>query len=420
MLVFLLFCFCGANFVLSKEDSEFITVSAEDNVSLPCDQSKLIPLKVKVFMGEDKNNLLVELELNSTFLEINTTKPSLSLQAYPSRNGSQTHSCYAYNSSKRDTEFRDVSTYQGKNMYIYCNPSNEWITLVWSQQDNLIAKVIRKETRINVRVVMTGSLSISIISIITPEANQQEPVVKTARLSCKSATGFQKFIDEKYWIIVVSALSYILFCVTAMCGYMTIRRRRKAERRRKAQERFFKVSTTRNLYMESINQEPANWKQDEPYQNFSPTKDISGDHFSNKSSFLDVSEGGDSYLEPISPEEADQISDDVDCYENANEEIKEGSIGSQSYEDMNGPKIGQSLIPEKTREEDADSYENMQAPLYSQPNRSVNSLAHSVEDGVEQTGPEMADVSPEQQWPTGTELKQLNGDFYLSYQANNF
>ncbi|XP_077305741.1 B-lymphocyte antigen CD19 [Lithobates pipiens] len=419
MLVFLLFCFCGANFVHSQE---FITVSAEGNVSLPCDQSKLIPLKVKVFMGEDKNNSWVSLELNSTFLEINTTKPFLSLPADLSRNGSQTYSCYAYNSFhlKRDTGFSDVSTYQGKNNYIYCDPSDEWTTLEWFQHDHLIAKVIRGDPRINIRAVVTGPLSIAIISIITPDANQQGTVEKTTRLSCGSATGFQKFIDEKYWIIAVSALSYILFCVTAICGYMTIRRRRKAEKRRKAQERFFKVSTARNLYMESINQEPANWKQDEQYQNFSPTKDNSGDHFSNKSSFLDVSEGGDSYLEPISPEEADEISDDVDCYENANEEIKEGSIGSQSYEDMNGPKNGKSLIPEKTREEDADSYENMQAPIYSQLNRSLNSLGHSVEDEVEQTGSNMADVSPEQQWPTGTELKQLNGDFYLSYQANNF
>ncbi|XP_072273431.1 B-lymphocyte antigen CD19 isoform X2 [Pyxicephalus adspersus] len=281
--------------------------------------------------------------------------------------------------------------------------------------------VTRGETKINVRVVKKGPLSVSITSIISSSSQSVARTrEKTALLSCKTATGFQKFMEEKYWIIVVSALGYVLFCSSLACGYITFRRRRKAEKEKKAKARFFKVSTARNLYMESINQEPANPKQDGMYQNFSPTKDRSSDRFSNKSSFLDPSEDGDSYLEPMALEEVDQISDDGVCYENATEEIKEGSIGSESYEDMNGPKNEQILTPQKTCEEDADSYENMQTPIYSQMNRSTNSLCHVVEDGDGQSGQDMVDVSTEQQWPTSIELMEQNGDFYLSYQSNNF
>ncbi|KAM5151734.1 B-lymphocyte antigen CD19 [Mantella aurantiaca] len=430
MSLLLLFCICSANFVQSLEDSGIITISAEGltcisllgNVSLPCDHSKLIPLKVKILVEKDRNQSWVELELNSVFVELNTTGPFLSLL----RNSSQKYSCATYGSTQPERQERDepdnVTFDPGKHEFIFCNATGEWMSLTWSQQDRPIAMVTRGDTRINIRVERKGPSSISITSIVSPDPDNYPPdgIKKTALLSCKVATGFQKFMEDKYWIIAVAALGYVLFCVTVTCGYMAIRRRRRAEKQRNA--RFFKVSTARNLYMESTNQEPANWKKDEMYQNFSPAKDNICDRISNKSSFLDVSEGGDSYLEPMSPEEADQISDDGDCYENANEEKKEGSIGStesQSYEDMNGPKNGPPLTPEKTCEEDADSYENMQAPVYSQLNRSVNSLSHAIEDGVQQTGPDMADISPQQQWPTNIELKQQNGDFYLSYQVTN-
>lgn len=434
MLALLLFCFCSANLVQTLEDSGIVPVPAEGNFSLPCDRySKLIPLKVKVVVEKSKNSSWVKLELNSMSVELNTSGPSLTLSE--TVNSLHKISCSAYNkeeqmSLERDPELNNETFDPGKNKSIFCNASDQWMTLKWFQQGHLIAMVTRAGRNINIQVVREGPSSISITTVVSPDSENHKPgrsrrttqkkTVKKVLLSCEAVTGLQIFFEEKYWIIVAAVLGYILFCLAVMWGYMIIRRRREAEKQRRAKARFFKVSTARNLYTESINQEPANWKQDGMYQNFSLTKDTSCDHFSNKSSFLDPSEDGDSYLEPMSPEEADQISDDGDCYENANEQLKEGSIGSLSYEDMNGPKNGQSPTPGNNCEEDADSYENMQTPIYSQLNRSVNSLGHDIEDGIEQTGPNMADISLKQQWPLSTELNQQDGDFYLSYQATIF
>ncbi|MEE6497220.1 hypothetical protein FKM82_002663 [Ascaphus truei] len=102
--------------------------------------------------------------------------------------------------------------------------------------------------------------------------------------------------------------------------------------------------------------------------------------------------------------------------------------GSQSYEDMKGSvylKTKEALTPDETaaQEEDADSYENMQTPIFYVANRSVDSLKAAGEQPT--LGPEERSLSRSltqspicrQPQQINTDLRQENGDFYLSFEG---
>ncbi|XP_066433980.1 B-lymphocyte antigen CD19 [Eleutherodactylus coqui] len=344
--------------------------------------------------------------------------------------------------------------------YMFSNESNEmewiacraplnWTLLQWFRGGKMIAMVQRSEVRLNV-VFERDNLSFSITSFIEDGKYSccDEVMIKKLNWTCRwptlpqSMTGWQRFVEERYWIIVVVALSSELFCLLIMGGFISMKRRKRV--RRQAKSRFFKASTAaRNVYTNSINQETDVGLKDQEftYENVSVTlsKAVSDDCYSNKSSFL--SDGAGSYLEPT-PEGGDQVSDggcyenttqdgddhedslDGECYENANEKIKDGSEGSQSYEDMKGSiciRMKTEAPPEEkiTQDEDADSYENMQTPLYSQANRFFNPQHKPTEDQPEGRKASVADPAAHQQpWQASTELQEEDGDFYLSYETN--
>ncbi|XP_056389709.1 B-lymphocyte antigen CD19 isoform X2 [Hyla sarda] len=422
-----------------------ITVHAEGSTSLPCGSytTSPVPLMLKLQMEENSNGSWVVVGMTPIILKLDTNNPSLLLTS----SGYKDTSCSVDNMTshvsligRTDNGLRNMMTSVPDQMeWITCHAPQNWTLLQWSRGGEIIAMVQRAEIVLNVLVERNASSFLITSTIRNYTGNYcclEEPTIKKLNVTCrwwthKSAIGWQRFIDARYWIIVVVALSSSLMSLMLLGCFVSMKRRRRA--RRQARSRFFKVSTAaRNLYKDSIPQDTdiAHKDQDFTYQNvsLSPTKALTDDRFSDKSSFLSL--GGDSYLEPIA-DGVDQVSDggcyenatqdrddregslDGGCYENANEEIKEGSIGSQSYEDMKGSiciRTKTEAPPTEgiTQDEDADSYENMQAPLYSQLDRSCN---RSTED---QTEPP-AHQTP---WKVPIELQKQNGDFYFSYENN--
>ncbi|XP_063285097.1 uncharacterized protein LOC134570996 [Pelobates fuscus] len=213
-----------------------------------------------------------------------------------------------------------------------------------------------------------------------------------------------------------------------MSIYMCERRKRRSQKNQKA--RFYKASSaTRNLYMDSPNpvQDADVKPADTMYLNFTElsVKEIKKDRNSAASSFLDPSVDGDSYLEP-NDIEVDHVSEEEEEYENAKEEIKDPSDGSQSYEDMMGStgiRTEEEQIHTEAQEEDADSYENMQAPVYAQANHSTVSLNKAEDLSPTREDSKVAEklaaiLASWNRSPTTQDLTQENGDFYLSYESH--
>ncbi|XP_075035172.1 uncharacterized protein LOC142097330 isoform X2 [Mixophyes fleayi] len=440
MLVLLVLCFCITSSIQIPEDARTISEPAGGNIALPCGHfsSKPIPVKFKLEMGSHQS--WMTLEVKSLILKLETLAPSLLLPANANRSRAHIYSCSVDNRKTsehtRGTERNNVTFDPGKDEWVFCNATKNWTSLSWSRDGDVIAVVKRGRCPLNIEVVGNGT-SLYVTNITQQDSgNYSCSHEGWQNVTCSwvdlqnAATGFQLFMEERYWIIVATALSYLLLCLMIISVYMYTRRKRRAKKQVKVG--FFKASTARNLYVDSLTQDPdVNQKPQElTYQNVSLTlpKNVNGNSFSDKSSFSDQSFDGGSYLQP---DEGDQISNgdgyentipevhvtegslDGDCYENAGEEIKDVSegrscvTGSVSYEDMQGP------IAIRTRnEEDGDSYENMESTLYALPHQSLKSLNKSIEE-------QSVDRAPcQRQWNGTTELKQQNGDFYLSYESN--
>ncbi|XP_073504742.1 B-lymphocyte antigen CD19 isoform X4 [Phyllobates terribilis] len=363
LLVLYLGITCSAK---NPDYSRIIPVTAEGSTSLPCRHrsSDPVPLVLKLKMEEHSNHSWVVVAMTPIILMLDTN--NLTLQLAPD-NTSGNYSCSVDDAHL--SELNDVV-----KEWITCRAPMNWTKMQWSR-------------------------------------------------------GWQLFLEGRYWIIVVVALSSALLCLLLVGGFVSIKRRRRV--RRRAKSSFFKMSSAaRNLYTESISPETdvAHKDQDFTYQNVSPSKVVGDDYYSDKGSFLSL--GGDSYLEPMA-EGGDQASDasgcyedptedpddpedsiDGDCYENTNEEIKDGSEGSQSYEDMKGSicvrtKAEGPADEGTTQDEaDADSYENMQTPLYSQPNWVLHPPHKSSEDQTEGTKGNLSEPATHQPQKVSTGLPQ--------------
>ncbi|XP_071975742.1 B-lymphocyte antigen CD19 isoform X1 [Engystomops pustulosus] len=433
---------------LQPDYTGITTAPAQGSASVPCgsDPSRPAPLVLKLQMEEYSNDSWVVVGMTPIVLRLNTSAPSLLVA--PNDNTASNYSCTVDTSSNTY-----LTSHRGNGMntneMIDCHCPHNWTLLRWSRGNVGIATVHRAVNQLHVLVERRDS-SFSITSIIEDEAGNysclDEPTIKRLNATCHWSPPYNRrdwdwIPKENNWIIIVVAPSCALLCLLLVGCFLFIKRRRRA--RRPAHSRFFKVSTaSRNLYTNSMTPETdvTNKDQDFTYQNVSLSKVTSDDHYSDKSSFLSM--GGDSYLEPIA-EAGDQVSDagdcyenpseepddhvdslDGDCYENTNEEIKDGSEGSQSYEDMKGSicvHTKTEASPEEgiTQDEDADSYENMQTPLYTQLNRLINPPNKSTED-LEGRKASLTDPPNHQNpWKVSTQLQEQNGDFYLSYEANN-
>lgn len=440
MLLLLVLCLCITSSAQSPDHTGIWTVYAEGNISVPCGSYSGSPasLILKVQMEEYSNDSWVVVGMTPIILMVDTFGPSLITSK--DNNSSSNYSCSADNTTSHTflIDFKGIlalknisaSVSEGKE-WVGCQASKNWTLLQWYRDGEKIAVVRRPKTLLNVMGVRDES-SFYYTSIIVGDT----PVIKMLNITCEwlhdNATGWQRFVKEKYWIIVVVALSSALLCVMLMGSFVSMKRRRRL--RRQAKSRFLKVSTAaRNLYTDSNSPvtDVAHKDQDLTYQNVSvPLSKVAGDDcYSDKSSYLSM--GGDSYLEPTT-EGGDEVSDggcyenptpdqddqndcggslDGDCYENINEEIRDGSEGSQSYEDMKGSIPIQTKTeapPDEgiTQDEDADSYENMQTPLYTQPNRFFDPSHKSTEDRSEGRRASLVEPrTPQSPWKMSTELQ---------------
>ncbi|XP_073504740.1 B-lymphocyte antigen CD19 isoform X2 [Phyllobates terribilis] len=447
LLVLYLGITCSAK---NPDYSRIIPVTAEGSTSLPCRHrsSDPVPLVLKLKMEEHSNHSWVVVAMTPIILMLDTN--NLTLQLAPD-NTSGNYSCSVDDAHL--SELNDVV-----KEWITCRAPMNWTKMQWSRGNEVIAMAHRARAQLNVKVMRQGP-SFIITSIINKDSGgaccHNNRTIKVLNATCQwspphgNATGWQLFLEGRYWIIVVVALSSALLCLLLVGGFVSIKRRRRV--RRRAKSSFFKMSSAaRNLYTESISPETdvAHKDQDFTYQNVSPSKVVGDDYYSDKGSFLSL--GGDSYLEPMA-EGGDQASDasgcyedptedpddpedsiDGDCYENTNEEIKDGSEGSQSYEDMKGSicvrtKAEGPADEGTTQDEaDADSYENMQTPLYSQPNWVLHPPHKSSEDQTEGTKGNLSEPATHQPQKVSTGLPQKvstglqeqNGDFYISYETN--
>ncbi|XP_044160908.1 uncharacterized protein LOC122945782 isoform X2 [Bufo gargarizans] len=404
-------------------------------------------------MEEHRNDSWVVVAMEPVVLKLlmlDTYLPSILLAPDGHNDASSNYSCSVNNVARTALKVTEWTNMMGSE-WIVCHTPENWTLLQFSRGDDMIAMVHKAEAWINVINVDRNGSAFFITSTAEEDDGSspsfEEPVIKTLNVTCRwwsppnKAKGWQLFLEGRYWIIVAVASSSALLCLTLMGCFVSVKRRRRV--RRQAKSRFFKVSTTtRNLYTDSIDPEAdvAYKDQDFTYQNVSLSKVVNDDCFSNKSSFLSV--GGDSYLEPM-VEGGDQVSDggcyenttpdrgdhqgslDGDCYENASEEIKDGSEGSQSYEDMKGSICLQTeteTLPDEgiTQDEDADSYENMQTPLYTQLNRIIYPPHKPTEEQAEGRKASLVDPTPHlHPRKESTKLQELNGDFYVSYETNN-
>ncbi|XP_063791474.1 B-lymphocyte antigen CD19-like [Pseudophryne corroboree] len=448
MLVLLVLCFCITCTIQIPENSGNITENTEGNTTLTCEYviSERNSAKFNVTFSNDQSWLT--LEVYTLILKLNTSiPPSLLLPADGNSVRPQIYSCSADNRGSTVPADLNITAFDpGEDVRVSCNATKHWTSLSWSRDGEVIAVVRRGWCPMDIEAL--GNESFLFISDITiPEFGKDFcPSEGWLNITCSisvlqvTATGFQVFLEERYWIIVVTVLGYVLFCLLIMWIYRCIRRKRRSKERVKAS--FIKANASRNLYVESLNQDPdANLKMQElTYQNVTETlsKNTNNHGDSDKSSFLDQSFDG-SYMEP---DGGDQLSDDGDCYENACEEIKDGSVGSVSYEDMNGsicvgdtgetPGDGvtgsesyedmqgsicignESAMPcveEITQEDDADSYENMQTPVCSQLNPALKSQNKPDEEKFKDRPP------CQHQWNGTMELSQQSGDFYISYES---
>ncbi|XP_077130247.1 B-lymphocyte antigen CD19 isoform X3 [Ranitomeya variabilis] len=439
LLVLYLGITCSAE---NPDHSGIITVPAEGSTFLPCGHhsSAPVPLVLKLQMEEPSNGSWVLLGMTPIILMLDTNV--LTVRLAPD-NTSSNYSC-SVDDAPGDTHLSDSELDDVEEQRIACRAPRTWTRVQWSRGDEVIAMVHRAGPQLSVKVMRKGP-SFVITSIIDEDSGGSS-MVKMLNATCRgspphgNATGWQLFLKERYWIIVAVASSSALLCLLLAGGFVSIRRRRRA--RRRAKNSFFKMSSAaRNLYTDSISPQTdvAHKDQDFTYQNVSPSKVVGNDCYSDKSSFLSL--GGDSYLEPMA-EGGDQTSVasgcyedptkdrddhgdsiDGDCYENTNEEIKDGSEGSQSYEDMKGSicvrtkaegPADEGATPD---EADADSYENMETPLYSQPD-CVRPSHKFSEDQTEGRMANLADPTTHEPQKVSTELQEQNGDFYISYETN--
>nr|XP_033800168.1 B-lymphocyte antigen CD19 isoform X2 [Geotrypetes seraphini] len=248
-------------------------------------------------------------------------------------------------------------------------------------------------------------------------------------------SGWQEILGERYWIILVVTGGNLMFCLCLFLLYLQIRQQIKAKKKYQSDmlRSFFKISAngTLNQYSDAS---PANSGQDPNstvldfkdnslkvkdadtvfYENVDRQATMKDQRTLRVKFFSETSEDEEFYESPDNDKDS-QISNDGDCYENTQEEIKEvtdnvstdgacyentiedipiigqgqittdvmifnhscqeatkdldrhseKSTGSQSYEDMHGetqvsPAVT-TLKPNSDRsmEDDADSYENM-------------------------------------------------------------
>ncbi|XP_073414781.1 B-lymphocyte antigen CD19 isoform X2 [Dendrobates tinctorius] len=447
LLVLYLGITCSAD---NPDYSGIITVPAEGSTFLPCGLYSFapVPLVLKLQMEERSNDSWLVLGMTPIILMVDTNVLTVRLA---SDNTSSNYSCNV-DDAPRDAHLSDNELDDVVEQRIACSAPRTWTRVQWSKGDEVMAMVHRAGPQMNVEVIRKGP-SIVITSTIDQDSGgdccHNSSMVKVLNATCRgspphgNATGWQLFLKERYWMIVAVASSSALLCLLLAGGFVSIRRRRRVRRRTKSS--FFKISSTaRNLYTDSISPQTArsdvaHKDQDFTYQNVSPSKVVGDDCYSDKSSFLSL--GGDSYLEPMA-EGGDQASDasgcyedptkdrgdhedsiDGDCYENTNEEIKDGSEGSQSYEDMKGSicvrtKAEGPADEGTTPDEDADSYENMETPLYSRPDCVLRPSHKFSEDQTEGRTANLADPTTHQPQKVSAELQEQNGDFYISYETN--
>ncbi|KAM4023806.1 B-lymphocyte antigen CD19 isoform 2-T2 [Anomaloglossus baeobatrachus] len=447
LLPLLALCLGVACSAQNPEYAGITTAPAEGSTSLPCGHysSGPAPLVLKLQMEERSNDSWVMVGMSAIVRVLDTSNLSLLLTP-DNKNTSRNFSCSVDDAPSHAPHRGKVRTNMAEE-WITCHARRNWTKVEWSREGEVIAMVDRVRPQLNVRAARTGP-SFIFTSIIEEDSRgvccHRNRTIKRLNATCRgspqhsNATGWELFLDGKYWIIVAVASSSVLLYLLLVGCLVGIKRRRRARRRPK--NSFFKMSSAaRNLYTGSINPETdvALKDQDFTYQNMSmsPPKVVTDDCFSDKSSFESV--GGDSYLEP-EPDGGDRASDggscyedptedpdnhadsiDGDCYENTNEQMKDGSIGSQSYEDMKGSiclRTTAEAPPDEgaTQDEDADSYENMQNLLYAQPTRVLH--PPHKEDQTEGRKANPANPSTHQSQKVSTELQGQNGDFYISYE----
>ncbi|XP_075422571.1 B-lymphocyte antigen CD19 isoform X8 [Ascaphus truei] len=427
MLLLLFLCLCSPSSPQISEDPKTVTVHAAGYALLPCGEVDY-PLKLKWQMEGERDDTWVTLEAKPVIREFQT--PLLLIFRNLSLGDTGIYTCSADNRSLNSyilniTGRGSPSLTFGPEgeVFLRCRAPESWTSLSWAKNSEDMLRVRRGQGAGRFHVTLSEGKSELYITSVTPEdagtylctqGGRRESVeLNVTELmgyeGLSHITGWHTFVTDRHWIIVVVTLCYLVFCA-ALTGCYLHRRRERTEKK-KTHISFVKVSTARNLYTLSQVEGTAPKPQELTYQNLTEItpKGNHCDSCSNKSSFLDQSEDGD-------------------CYENASEEIKEGSIGSQSYEDMKGSvylKTKEALTPDETaaQEEDADSYENMQTPIFYVANRSVDSLKAAGEQPT--LGPEERSLSRSltqspicrQPQQINTDLRQENGDFYLSFEG---
>ncbi|XP_069590941.1 B-lymphocyte antigen CD19 isoform X3 [Ranitomeya imitator] len=412
----------------NPDHSGIITVPAEGSTFLPCGHhsSAPVPLVLKLQMEERSNGSWVLLGMTPIILMLDTNV--LTVRLAPD-NTSSNYSCSA-DDAPGDAHLSDSELDDVEEQRIACRAPRTWTRVQWSRGDEVIAMVQRAGPQLSVKVMRKGP-SFIITSIIDEDSGGSN-MTKMLNATCRwspphgNATGWQLFLKERYWIVMAVASSSALLGLLLAGGFVSIRHRRRA--RRRAKNSFFKMSSAaRNLYADSISPQTdvAHKDQDFTYQNVSPSKVVGGD------SYLEpMAEGGDQasvasgcYEDPTKDRDDHEDCIDGDCYENTNEEIKDGSEGSQSYEDMKGSicvraKAEGPADEGATRDEaDADSYENMETPLYSQPD-CVRPPHKFSEDQNEGRTANLADSTTHQPQKVSMELQEQDGDFYISYETH--
>ncbi|KAM4632262.1 B-lymphocyte antigen CD19 [Discoglossus pictus] len=460
MLLLLILCLCTPTSPQISTDPTVVAVRPKGDAFLPCGKADL-PLRLDWHLEGDSNDTWLSLELNYTIQEIEFISPMAVIIKNLSLQDSGEYSCST--GSINDTDIYNIEPVTENHVLMRCRAPEDWTLLSWHKGKTLMltAKRGKGATRLHT-AVLEGETFLYIPSATWKDTgtynciqggNESVVLLNVTGHIENTIIGFDIFFKEQYWIIIAVTLGYVSFCSLVICCYL--RRRRKRKARREAKNRFFKVSTARNLYtdstlsheqgerMRSRTKEPEVKLSEITYQNVKEVtpNGIHNDQLSENSSFLDVSGDEDSYLEPNAEDKVSEGdcyenakqeiidkegSEDGDCYENASEEIKDGSEGSQSYEDMKGSIYIKSETEQTPNEkdEDADSYENMQTPIYALPNHSLNSLNKPAE---EQPASVCQDKSPScslsgtplgQRQRTTSELTKINGDFYMSYESS--
>ncbi|XP_053550377.1 B-lymphocyte antigen CD19 [Bombina bombina] len=467
MLLIFILCLFSPSRPHISEDPKVVTVPIAGNALLPCGEADL-PLNVN-FQLEGKNNTWLKLEANYTTQDLDFILPNLLMLQNQSLEDYGNFSCFANNQTKLTNEAYNYTKDTDNVVFISCPDPQDWTSLSWMKNLEVIMTFKRGSTANRLHMgLYKGKLYLFIPTVTTDDAgiyiciqgdNQTTRVMLniTGYLELShNRTGFEIFLNDGYWIISAVSLGYLAFCSTIMGCYMHVRQ--KLRTRREAKNRFFRVNTARNLYTNSLLSQiqGTNVKLTEiTYQNCTEViqKEVDNDHYSDKSSFMDESLGEASYLEPdkdklsqgeasylepdkdklsqgesyenANQETVDEVSLEDEDYENANEEIKDGSEGSQSYEDMKGS-IYLKPTPNETDEqgEDADSYENMDAAIFSNPNHSLDSLKKTPEVLPADVCQEKSlscrlkeAINSHHQERMGTELTQENGDFYMPYDG---